>query len=62
MGNIVSGFFLLGCVLGILGLIKWAMEERMRRRRWSWSVEKGRWCDEAQNSGGREKWWGLGKK
>lgn len=78
VGNIVSGIFLLGCVMGILGLLKWAMEERVRRRRRrrrAWGVEMGKrrrrrskGCDGGSDmgdiGGGKEGWgmWKRGKK
>ena len=37
----VSGFFLAFCAAGLLILLKWAMDYRVRRRRWSWGLDEG---------------------
>jgi hypothetical protein len=47
VGNMISGFFLGLCVLGMLLLLKWAMGKRMRRRRWSWGLDPS---DEVRDS------------
>jgi hypothetical protein len=56
VGNMISGVFLLACVLGMLGLLKWAVDKRMRRRRRSLGLDKERGC-ERQRKGGKGWWW-----
>jgi hypothetical protein len=53
----------------MLGLVKWAMEERVRRRRWTWGVEmekrRRRGCDRESDigdMGGEKEWWGMWKR
>jgi hypothetical protein len=64
VGNMISGFFLLACVLGMLGLLKWAVDERMRRRRWAWGLELGEAGRRSRREGARsggDGWWAWGK-
>lgn len=39
LGDIVSAFFLGLCLVAMLCVIKWSMDYRLRRRRWSWGLD-----------------------